>query len=694
MEQTKQRELDTDIGDSYEMVKKQIIQEYLDSVGSNQEEIEVEEIRRYYQLAETLGMMELEFQSLESCAFVEALGRYEVLAEQDYVQAQEKLYHAYRDGIEVPVDLEKALKWLEALIYHSVQVAGDDYYFLGYHYYTGEVLAQSYEKAFPYLQQAAKLHHVEAQFLVGECMLNGWGTEVNPEGAIPYFEEIAGKHKMASTELASCYFHGKGVQQDMLRCIQYLHEENCREVELLLAVAKMYYEGTTIPQNYRKAYLIYRCLWNIGNEEAQYYLGLCYLYGYGVQQNITLALQDYITPQNGKDPEVLYQVGQYYEEGYVSKKVELPISQEKAFAYYYEAAMKGHVEAMYTVGRCYYFHIGVEENQSLAFAFYLQAAEQKYPEALYAVGCCYMQGQGVAEDVGKALEYNEQAAVAGLDIACYTMGEILEQGVWSAPDEKRAFAYYSDAAEKGHQPSLYKLIHCYEHGIGVEKNLVKVFEFSKTLAEDGDISAIYRVGNALKMGWGVAKKPEESIQYFMKGARLRDVKCQLACLDFDYKKYKIRFSWNHMLIYIIYVNKSLQKYWKKIQGVRKLPIGQPIVADAHMQSYTNILYKFAMKIARRRKLVKDRLGNILFRSSGISMRALLPTVQMIEHATTIIAARQKAFAEVKKVLHTLSDSEKELLVMCYALHVAAKYGNIQAQEQYGYLQELTKKFSH
>ena len=691
VEACKEEALDKELEPCKEEERHEGVESCLESMTSSGKELDLEEVRRYYQLAETLGLVETEFQQLESCVFADALERYQLLAEQNYLQAQQKLYHAFHDGIGIEQDQCQAIKWLKEIALHSTALTAEEYYILGYHYYTGEVLAQDYEKAFLYLQYAADGDHVEAQYLVAKCLLEGVGTPSNPELAISYLINIASRHKLASTELAGCYFHGIGVAPDISRCIQYLHEENCKDVPLLLAVAQQYYEGLDIQQNYRKAYLIYRCLWNIGNQEAQYYLGLCYLYGHGVQQNIVLALQDYFTPYNIQDLEVLYQVGKYYEEGVQFKGKEIPIAEDRAFAYYYQAALKGHVEAMYTVGQCYYFQMGVQEDLALAFQFYLQAAEHMHPEALYAVGCCYMQGSGVEIDEQKAIAYNEQAADAGYNIARYTMGEILENGLFVAVDQERAFGYYQKAVEDGHQPSLYKLITCYEQGIGVEKDESMVLRLSKVLAEQGDIPAIYRLGTALKLGTGIPKNPEESIQYFLQGAQLHDSKCQLECIAFDYKKYKVRCSWNRLLIYIIYINKLLQKQWKKIRIEEQLDKNYPVVADSEMQNETEVLYQFVCKIAKKRRVNKNKLSNNLFRGNTSILAEVLPIVPMIEHATSIITTRKKAFAEVKKVLLTLDDSQKELLVMCYACYVASKYDNRQAQKQYRYIQELANK---
>lgn len=123
-----------------------------------------------------------------------------------------------------------------------------------------------------------------------------------------------------------------------------------------------------LTQNYTSAMEYYLKAAEKGNSEAQYTLGDCYYYGYGVEQ-------DY----------------------------------EKAFAYYLKAAEQGDAEVQCLVGNCYYYGTGVEQDYVKAVSYYEKAAEQGNAEAQKLLGDCYAYGRGVEMDKEKAKYYYDLA---------------------------------------------------------------------------------------------------------------------------------------------------------------------------------------------------------------------------------------------------------------------------------------------
>ena len=62
------------------------------------------------------------------------------------------------------------------------------------------------------------------------------------------------------------------------------------------------------------------------------------------------------------------------------------------------AAEAHHPEALYDLGVCYYNGEGVDKNPGRAFELYLQAALHGDEDAVFKVGRSYFYGDGVAED--------------------------------------------------------------------------------------------------------------------------------------------------------------------------------------------------------------------------------------------------------------------------------------------------------
>lgn len=94
-----------------------------------------------------------------------------------------------------------------------------------------------------------------------------------------------------------------------------------------------------------------------GNEEAMFYLGCCYLEGFG-------AIKD----------------------------------TNKGIRWLKKAARNGHVIAQHYVGVFYYFGYWVQKNHAEAVRWLKKAAEGGDADACTHLGCCYAEGHGVKQD--------------------------------------------------------------------------------------------------------------------------------------------------------------------------------------------------------------------------------------------------------------------------------------------------------
>jgi len=144
-------------------------------------------------------------------------------------------------------------------------------------------------------------------------------------------------------------------------------------------------------------------------------------------------------------PEELNQMGKSYENGtqYLKK------DKSKAFEFYSKCAELGNTDALYEVGRCYKFGIGVIKSFKKAVEYYTKAAELGHKNAQCNLGCCYDNGEGVTKSYEKAVEY------------------------------------WTKAAEQGHRDAQYNLAECYYYGEGVSKSYERAVEYyTKQLSKD------------------------------------------------------------------------------------------------------------------------------------------------------------------------------------------------------------------
>lgn len=123
------------------------------------------------------------------------------------------------------------------------------------------------------------------------------------------------------------------------------------------------------------------------------------------------------------------------------------------------AAEKGHVKAMYRLGRCYDKGRGTAEDDQKAFSWYEKAAQKGSAKAQYQLGKCYKDGEGVAKDKKKAFELFMQAAKEENADAQYAVGKAYFKGKGVASDKAQAKKWLLRAVrnEKGGKEILAEL---------------------------------------------------------------------------------------------------------------------------------------------------------------------------------------------------------------------------------------------
>ena len=171
------------------------------------------------------------------------------------------------------------------------------------------------------------------------------------------------------------------------------HEaHNVDEIDLVIAIYKfcadhgdavamnnlgaIYYEGTYINQNYKKALHYYEEAANHGNAVAFCNMGYIYLYGRLGEKDYAKAFECYM---NGaaliQDGNCYYKLGDMYRYGnFVEKNDDL------AFQYYLMASnAENHYmeeyqsDVSYRLANCFHEGIGCEVNEELALMYYMNA---------------------------------------------------------------------------------------------------------------------------------------------------------------------------------------------------------------------------------------------------------------------------------------------------------------------------------
>lgn len=177
--------------------------------------------------------------------FEEAAVYFQVIAEEEHLDAQFRLGECYEKGLGVERNLEKAVSWYRRAARRRYPEAQNA---LGDCYFKGIGVGQNYRIALKLYLGAALAGYALSQFNLGFCYEHGYGVEPNADKAIHWYKLAADQgHKGA------------------VFCLKELD------------VTAEYYRAAAMA----------------GNAEAQYYLGTYYEKGDGVPRDIQTAIEWY-----------------------------------------------------------------------------------------------------------------------------------------------------------------------------------------------------------------------------------------------------------------------------------------------------------------------------------------------------------------------------------------------------------------
>jgi TPR repeat protein len=156
--------------------------------------------------------------------------------------------------------------------------------------------------------------------------------------------------------------------------------------------------GTIKPKNYELAFYLFM----IANAKrkhilALYYIGACYLYGFGILKNEKMAFKCYqmISDENHAIGQTI--IGYFYEKGIGVDKDE-----KMAVDWYTKGDNNGNYLATFDLAQCFRYGIGVNINNEKAFDLYQKAAKF-IPMAQYGLGEMYENGDGTVANIDQAI---------------------------------------------------------------------------------------------------------------------------------------------------------------------------------------------------------------------------------------------------------------------------------------------------
>lgn len=272
------------------------------------------------------------------------------------------------------------------------------------------------EKNYAAYDKKSRQQKEEKQHQVNEALFNAIKggdkrlvQELLEKGADVNYVTYEGKYLLdyaEDDEIISCLrSHGAKTKAE-------IEEAEIEEADEAVIAGDIYYGA----QNYDKAFEFFKKAADLGNADAQWKLGICYLFGEGI-------LKD----------------------------------EEKGVEWIKKAAEKGHCYAQVDLGVCYFNGTGVIKNYSEAFNWLKKPAEQGICKAQAFLGMCYSTGAGVTHDIKKGVEWFKKAAEQGNADAQFFLGLAYQTGAGENADLNNAVKYFTKAAEQGHKEALVEL---------------------------------------------------------------------------------------------------------------------------------------------------------------------------------------------------------------------------------------------
>lgn len=168
-------------------------------------------------------------------------------------------------------------------------------------------------KAVQYFREAAEMGLEIALFNLGVCYETGTGVQQNSEQAFRYYMESGNKGNNAGFyNVAVCYNEGIGVEVSEEECIKYMlkaSEGGIKEAQTYMGI----HYGNL--DEYEKAADMFQKAVEQKHSEAEYFLGLCYEHGLGVEHNMTKAGELFTRSATSGNIEACYRLANYYEQG-------------------------------------------------------------------------------------------------------------------------------------------------------------------------------------------------------------------------------------------------------------------------------------------------------------------------------------------------------------------------------------------
>ena len=468
-------------------------------------------------------------------------------AELGNATAASNMVKLYRDGEGVEANIQTALEWA----FKAAELGdADELIDIGSDIFNGNApYTMDKAKALEYFIFAGNCGSRLGMDNTGVCYNNGYGTPVNKEEAIAWFEKSArlGSEKafdnleklyeevygdtsgeryiallqevakdgyyMAMIKLHECYLEGNYVAKDVDQAMSYLEKAVDDEFATACFVKAGYLiDGEHgLPMDKQEAVRLWTIAAEKGHTSSAFNLGLCYRDGEGTEQNVDTSVYWLEKAAADESEKAILNLVDMYLEGKFGAKVDYDKGQE----WLEKAVDLGIADAFFTLGLHYFQgEYGCIQSVDTALDYWKRGSNAGHSGCTKNIGLCYKNGEGVPQNFSEAISWFEKAVQQGSIDAMIELGLAYDDNGLTTPDYAKAVSYYAEAYSAGSAHGAYCLGTMYESGHGVAEDMAKAFELYKYAAENGHARGMAKTGMFYHDGLGTEKNVVKAVECF------------------------------------------------------------------------------------------------------------------------------------------------------------------------------------
>jgi hypothetical protein len=253
-----------------------------------------------------------------------------------------------------------------------------------------------------------------------------------------------------------------------------------------------------------------------GDSEAENTLGVAYLLGLGVRQDLGTAKQLLQLSASHNNPWGQQNLGSLYYFG-----IGVATDQKQALELFQKSATQGNSYAQNSLGSMYSNGLGgLTKSLKKAAELFEWSAAQGNPWGQLSLGYIYSNGPKRLRDYTRAFHYYQLAAKQNNSWAKNNLAVLYKSGLGVPKSEKRAFTLLTEATQQGNRSAQFNLGTLYQNGTGISQNRAKAFELFEDAAKNGSDKALHRIGLMYRSGDGVPENQILALEFFEKASAL------------------------------------------------------------------------------------------------------------------------------------------------------------------------------